>query len=233
VRRVIVSELLHRRSRTLALLAGILVATTAFSVLTATTRTARLQARGTVAENFRGSYDVLVRPRGSRSAIERRTGQTPPNFLAGIYGGISTAQWHRIERLPGVEVAAPIANVGYLLRTVAVPVDVSALTPPAHAGELLRGRITWVSDHGLTRVPDTPAYAYVTANRLRDEPSENARESKREQNTTAATRCARTSPGSAGPRPSATSCSSPTRPSQCSRGRSPTTTAPPSAASRP
>src|SRR5689334_2630193 len=109
--RVVLGELRHRRSRTLALLLGILVATTGFTVLTGTSESQRLDVRGSVARSFRGSYDVLVRPRGSRSAFERRTGAVQPNFLSGLYGGISIAQWRRIQRLPGVEVAAPIANV--------------------------------------------------------------------------------------------------------------------------
>src|SRR5215218_7626025 len=62
------------------------------------------------------------RPRGSRSPIERRTGQAPPNFLSELSEGITHAQWRRIQRLPGVEVAAPIANVGYVLATARVTV---------------------------------------------------------------------------------------------------------------
>jgi len=81
----------HRRSRTLALLLGILVATAAFTVLTGTSETQRLEARGTVERSFRGDYDVLVRPRGSRSPIERRTGQAPPNFLSELSEGITQA----------------------------------------------------------------------------------------------------------------------------------------------
>src|SRR3954454_3540556 len=115
VRRVVLAELLHRRSRSLALLLGIVVATTSFTVLTGTSDSQRLEVRGTVAKAFRGDYDVLVRPRGSRTARERRTGQLQPNFLSGLFGGIGDRQWHRIERLPGVQVAAPIANLGYVL----------------------------------------------------------------------------------------------------------------------
>jgi putative ABC transport system permease protein len=169
VRRVVVSELLHRRSRTLALLLGILVATAAFTVLTGSSGTQRLVARGTVAESFRGDYDVLVRPRGSRSAIERRTAQAPPNFLSELAGGITHAQWRRIQRLPGVEVAAPIANVGYVLATARVPVDISAAAG-TRGRVLLRARIAWRSEGGLTRAPDAPNHAYVTPNRLRKEP---------------------------------------------------------------
>ena len=168
MRRAVVSELLHRRSRSLALLLGILVATAAFTVLTGTSETQRLEARGTVERSFRGDYDVLVRPRGSRSAIERRSGQAPPNFLSELYEGITHAQWRRIQRLPGIEVAAPIANVGYVFPTARVPVDVSQAAG-TRGRVLLRARLAWRSERGLTRALDKPNYAYVTPNRLRDE----------------------------------------------------------------
>jgi putative ABC transport system permease protein len=169
--RVVWSELVHRRSRTLALLLGILVATTSFTVLTATSESQRLEVRGIVARSFRGSYDVLVRPSGSRSAIERRTGQVQPNYLSGLFGGISERQWRTIQRLPGVDVAAPVANVGYLLATATVPVDLSGAAG-ARGRVLLRARIAWRTDRGLTRVPDAPSYVYVTPNRLDDEPGD-------------------------------------------------------------
>jgi putative ABC transport system permease protein len=174
VRRVVFGELLHRRSRTLALLLGILVATAAFTVLTGSSETQRLVARGTVAESFRGDYDVLVRPRGSRSAIERRTAQAPPNFLSELAGGITHAQWRRIQRLPGVEVAAPIANVGYVLATTRVPVDVSAAAGTAGAmptglvltslaaavaGTVLAGGAALVPAVWLRRSPTVPLLA--------------------------------------------------------------------------
>jgi hypothetical protein len=165
MRRVVLGELAHRRSRALALLLGILVATTSFTVLTGTSDSQRLAVRGTVAAAFRGDYDILVRPRGSRGAVERRTGQVQPNFLSGIFGGISERQWRAIRRLPGVDVAAPIANVGYVLATARVPVDLSGVTR-GRGRVVLRVRIRWRTDAGLSRVPDRSSYLYVTPHRL-------------------------------------------------------------------
>jgi putative ABC transport system permease protein len=169
VRRVVLGELVHRRGRTLALVLGILVATTSFVVLTGTSDSQRLEVRGTVAASFRSSYDVLVRPRGSRSALERRTRQVQPNYLSGLFGGIRRGQWETIRRLPGIEVAAPIANVGYLLPSarLRVPVARAAL---GRERTLLRARLTWRAERGLTGVPDAARYAYVTPNRLAPEP---------------------------------------------------------------
>src|SRR6202046_3731391 len=102
------SQLRYRTARSLALLLGMMVATTAFTVLTAASRTSQLRAIGTVAANFRTAYDILVRPAGSRTALENQTGTVQPNFLSGIYGGITMAQHHQLQGIGGVRGAAPV-----------------------------------------------------------------------------------------------------------------------------
>src|ERR1700761_8196221 len=109
------SQLRFRTVRLVALLAGMLLATTAFTVLTAASRTAQLRTVGTVTAHFKPAYDILVRPKGSRTRLETQTGTVQPNFLSGIYGGITMAQYHDIAQIPSVQVAAPIALVGYTL----------------------------------------------------------------------------------------------------------------------
>ncbi len=94
---------------------GLLVATSAFTVLTAASKTSQLETVGTVTQNFVPAYEILVRPRGARTALENETNTVQPNFLSGIYGGITMTQYHQISQVPGVEVAAPIALVGYAL----------------------------------------------------------------------------------------------------------------------
>jgi hypothetical protein len=85
------SQLRFRTGRALALLAGMLVATTAFTVLTAAARTAQIRTVGTVNAHFQPAYDILVRPAGARSSLESVTGTVQPDFLSGIYGGITLA----------------------------------------------------------------------------------------------------------------------------------------------
>src|SRR4029077_14678312 len=109
------SQLRFRAVRLIALLIGMLVATTAFTVLTAASRTSQLRTVGTVSAHFVPAYDVLVRPRGARTRLETRTDTVQPNFLSGTYGGITMGQYHQIAAIPGVQVAAPIAMVGYSL----------------------------------------------------------------------------------------------------------------------
>lgn len=161
------SQLRFRAARAIALLAGLLLATTAFTVLTAASRTAQARTTGTVSAHFVPAYDILVRPKGSRTALEAQSKTVQPNFLAGIYGGITMDQYHAIAGIPGVEVAAPIAMVGYALlgTTISWPLPAANLAQPGR--QLYRTTTTWVSGNGTTRVVQPPSYVYVTPRPLR------------------------------------------------------------------
>ena len=156
------SQVRFRPARTLALIAGVLVAATAFTVLTAASRTAQLRTTGTVSANFQPAYDILVRPKGARTAQESRTGTVQPDFLSGIYGGITMAQYHQIQRIPGVQVAAPIAMVGYAQLNAQTFEPVPAAALGRSGRQLYRISTTWVSDNGASRVTQPPGYLYVT-----------------------------------------------------------------------
>ncbi len=166
------SQLRFRTVRLLALLLGLLLATTAFTVLTAASRTSQLRTVGTVSAHFVPAYDILVRPRGSRTALEAQTGTVQPNFLSGIYGGITLAQYHQIAAIPGVQVAAPIAMVGYTLLIFA---SCSSIRCPRLTSALKAGRQLY-RDHqhlglagaGTSRVTQPAAYVptYTTGQKL-------------------------------------------------------------------
>jgi putative ABC transport system permease protein len=112
--RTVLQQLRSRRGRAAVLGSGILVASTSFSLLAAGTTTSQARVRGTVSQHFRTTYDLLVRPPGSESALERDRGLVRNNFETGIYGGITEADWQLIKSLPGVDVAAPVAYLGWL-----------------------------------------------------------------------------------------------------------------------
>src|SRR5580658_1928894 len=152
MRRLAWSQLRFRTVRLIALLAGMLFATTAFTVLTAASRTAQLRTVGTVSAHFVPAYDILVRPMGSRTALETQTDTVQPNFLSGLSGGITMAQYHQIASIPGVQVAAPIAMVGYalLISQLTFPLPATDVSRPGR--QLYRVTTTWISEGGASRV---------------------------------------------------------------------------------
>lgn len=84
---------------------------------------ATVRVAATVDGNFRGVYDILVRPSGATVPAERTRGLVEANFLGIPAGeGISIDQWRAVQALPGVEIAAPIAAVGYLGLTGTAPI---------------------------------------------------------------------------------------------------------------
>ncbi len=159
----------HVRSglaRSLALLLGMFLAATAFTVLTAASRTAQIRTVGTVSAHFQPAYDILVRPGGARTKPEDQTGTVQPDFLAGVNGGITMAQYRQIQRIAGVQVAAPIAMVGYsLLRTgVSFPLPAADYALPGR--RLYRIATTWVSDDGTSRIAQPASYIYITPDKV-------------------------------------------------------------------
>jgi putative ABC transport system permease protein len=166
MRKLAWAQLRFRATRTLALLAGLLVAASAFTVLTAASRTEQLRTVGTVTASYQPSYDILVRPKGTRTALENKTGTVQPNFLAGIYGGITLAQWRQIQRMQGVQVAAPIAIVGYTMVAMFAPLNLPAADYAGTGRHLYRVTTTWVSDGGSSRITQPPSYIYFTPDRL-------------------------------------------------------------------
>jgi putative ABC transport system permease protein len=159
--RLVARELRSRRDRALALGLGILVASVSFSLLTAAVSTSQLAVRGTVARSFRPAYDILVRPPSAVSPVERREGLVRDNYLAGTFGGISIAQWQKVLHLPGVQVAAPIANIGYVVMQAQVIVPVTGALTSA-PDQLFRVRVSWLADNGLSAYPGGTYYVYYT-----------------------------------------------------------------------
>ncbi|MGW2047347.1 FtsX-like permease family protein [Streptomyces sp. NPDC001858] len=156
------SQLWRRRSRALGLAAGILVAATSFTLLTSTVTTSQAHTTGLVEDSARSAYDILVRPPGTGTDIEKEQGLVEANFLSGIFGGITLAQYERVKSFAGVETAAPVANVGYLMVQSTVPVDVSAFRDSDAPAQLLR--LTPTLKAGLGTYPMADQYVYLTRN---------------------------------------------------------------------
>ncbi len=164
--RALWSQLRHRRRRAAAVAAGILVASVSFSLLTAATATSTAQVEGTVARNLRPAYDILVRPPGSTTSLEAREGLVRDNYLSGIFGGITLQQYAEVKKVPGVQLAAPIAMIGYVLETIYLDVSVGGALTSA-TSQVLSVTDVPTTDNGLTRIPAQPeGYVYVTGDAI-------------------------------------------------------------------
>lgn len=148
--------------RAIALVLGIAAATTAFTVLTDQVAQQRLELRGRMSARLTPGYDILVRPAGSRTELEKSEGLVRANFLSGQFGGITLDQWRKIQRLPGVQVAAPIAMVGYVLQSVTIPVDITDKLGAADE-QLFTASIRRLSARGLSQFRQPAiSYSYVS-----------------------------------------------------------------------
>ncbi len=105
--------LLFRRQPGTSALAsgGFLLAACALILLSATTQTTVAVGNQIISQSWRSSYDLVVLPPQAQLTSKSIL---PADLLEGYDGGISLQQYQQIKSLPGVEVAAPIAYIGYV-----------------------------------------------------------------------------------------------------------------------
>lgn len=158
--RYLSATLVRSPLRSAVLAIGLLVAAVSFSLLTAAVQTSEAKVQGTLNKNFRAAYDILVRPAGSQTAIERSSGLVRPNFQSGIYGGITEAQWKRILAIPGVDVAAPLANAGIVIPYAVLPVEIPEAESAGGAGHLYRVSQSWTAVRGTSQYGGNRDFVY-------------------------------------------------------------------------
>ena len=90
---------------------GFLLAACALILLSATTQTTLVRGNQIISQNWRPTYDLVVLPPQAKIPADPRV---PSDLLAGYGGGISFKQYEQIKNLPGIDVAAPIAYIGYV-----------------------------------------------------------------------------------------------------------------------
>lgn len=101
---------------------AVLLAVVTFVLIVATSSTASSRLGSALDENWRGSYDVLVVPRGQDFGAAGTDGLVDPNFVGTAgEGGISLAELDSVRDVDGVEVAAPLGMVGSLRNTSLFP----------------------------------------------------------------------------------------------------------------
>ncbi len=105
------STLRRQRGQTLLAGGGFFLAACTLILLTATTQGTVIRANQIISQNWRPTYDLEVLP----AQVQIPQGKSiPADFIAGNGGGISMQQYKQIQQLAGVEVAAPVAYLGYV-----------------------------------------------------------------------------------------------------------------------
>jgi hypothetical protein len=113
-------------------------------------QTAGLRVTGFVDGHWRGAYDILVRPAGTRLDLESTNGLVEPDFVGlGGRGGISLDQLAAIRSISGVEMAAPIGFVGFMRGTA--PLAVINLDHLPSKPTLYKLTVTTTTTDGLSR----------------------------------------------------------------------------------
>lgn len=163
--RMSLRTLRYRPGRSLAMFLAVLIASSGFTVLTASSKASRLDVLGTVNAAGRLNYDILVRPHGASTRVEERDSLIQGGYLSGVAGGISLKQWSRVQATPGVSVAAPIAMLGYVVPTVDVAVPLPG-TATEGGDSVTRVQVTWRYDNGLSIERAVPDFVFVTDHRL-------------------------------------------------------------------
>src|SRR6266567_4601721 len=106
---------------------GFLLTACALILLSATTQTTVAVGNQIISQSWRSSYDLVALPPKAQVPSQNTI---PADLLEGYDGGISLQQYQQIKGLPGVEIAAPIAYVGYVQTPVPTVVfSQNALAP--------------------------------------------------------------------------------------------------------
>ncbi|HAF60899.1 MAG TPA: hypothetical protein DCK95_01065 [Anaerolineaceae bacterium] len=144
---------------------GVFIICCGISLFSAMLHTVEVTSTAEVAEHWRGKYDILVRSESSVSDVERETQLVEGNYLGTSYGGITDEQYTLIKSIDDVEVAAPVATVGYFVNytgSIIVRVD------PWEENTLYQIRTKWLGDTPeLQGAPEQYSY-FAIANNARD-----------------------------------------------------------------
>jgi hypothetical protein len=98
--RLAYAQLRFRPGRSAALIAVLIATVACFAMVDASAETEQVTVHGTLEADSRASYDLLVRPARSVTATERQHNLVSSTAMSSIDGGITLAQWHKVEQIP-------------------------------------------------------------------------------------------------------------------------------------
>ncbi|WP_047981881.1 ABC transporter permease [Ornithinibacillus contaminans] len=93
------------------------------------TKTSEVRVGESIENHGRGVYDLLVRPKDARSDVEEKIGMVEENYIGDSLGGISIEEWKEIQSDSDIEIAAPVASLGYF-RGIQFSINLPVLDQP-------------------------------------------------------------------------------------------------------
>ncbi|GIO22083.1 ABC transporter permease [Oceanobacillus sp. J11TS1] len=94
------------------LVIGALLISSGLSILIGLSESSKGTIVNSLEKKWNASYDIVVRPSGTKSETEK-DGLIDPNYLSGLQGGISFDDLDKIKEIDDVEIAAPISILGF------------------------------------------------------------------------------------------------------------------------
>jgi hypothetical protein len=139
----------------------LLTATLGFMVLAGTSLTTQAALSGDINSAWAAPYDILVRTPGTATSLEKSENLVRPNFLSSNSGRITLNQLAAIRQIAGVQVAAPIAILGYVYWPASIPVDLIADLQSGPELQVFRLRTAAKTEAGLSTIPFPDLYEVV------------------------------------------------------------------------
>src|SRR5699024_4346643 len=143
----------RRKERLVLLLIGVLIISVGLAYLVGLSETNKGTIVNELEERWSSSYDIVVRPEGTRGETEEDS-LLDPNFLSGIDGGITMDQYETIKDITDVDIAAPIAMIGSVSYTSYLE------SFDLKENGIYRMTKEQVTDNGINEEKDTSTYYF-------------------------------------------------------------------------
>jgi hypothetical protein len=103
---------MRQKKRFILMLIGAILISGGLGTLIGVSETNKGTVINSLQKKWTASYDIVVRPQGTKSMTEQDN-LFDPNYLSGISGGISLEDYQKIKSLKDVDIAAPISMIGF------------------------------------------------------------------------------------------------------------------------
>ena len=111
--RIALKRIFNRKMNTITTILAMICVLTIVPLGIHFAQESKLIVEETIEQYGRGSYDILVRPSNSRTSIEKELGVVEGNYIGDSSGGITVEEWEEIKNNIDIEIAAPVASLGY------------------------------------------------------------------------------------------------------------------------